>query len=351
MTRASRIRKEFFKKSNGDGHSTDSTNILALTPPRGDRKKEETMAIFPVEGGKEITTTLVPVNELQIDERYQFHPEKEDGRISALNRWLMKHGGYSPALAGAIHVSRRKDGSMYVVDGYGRVWMGTKMASDPITHIPAVIHTNLRTWKDEAQLFIELNRHKRTIKAPHLFVVAAHAGHEPEATILEMVLEAGYAVERLTHKKGRVLAPSSLIFAYTLGKEVLRLTLFDLRHTWGDQKGVDGRHLVALSAVRASNPHVDRERLRKILDPKSWPAKDASSQARAEAQVIITTRSPQSRDTNPYLARAIIKRYNHGLGKKKGTKGLKRLDPRALDALESRFSDEALHKDVWDFRV
>ena len=185
---------------------------------------------------------MVPVSKLLIDERYQYNPQTEDGRLAKLNKWLAMSGGYDPAKAGVIHVSERKNGDLYVVDGYGRVWMGSRLVDNPIKEIPAIIHNDLQQWEDEAKLFVELNKNKRIIKKSHLFVVAANAGHEPEASILKIVRSYGYAVERMVHRNGAIIAPGALIFAHKLGHEVLERSLNILRSSWGDNHVV-GNHV------------------------------------------------------------------------------------------------------------
>ena len=288
---------------------------------------------------------FVRVSDLHLDTRYQYTPEQEPNRINSLKQFLAERGGFDAVLAGSIIVSKRPDGSLWTLDGGGRSWMATAAGVDRLL---ALVVEGL-TWKQEAELFRFLNTKRRKIRDLHIFVVAANEGVEPNATIKNIVDSSGYAIERTTeNRKSAVLGVGALIFAHTLGVPVLEQTLFDLRNTWGDRSGsqIDGRALVALSPINAAfGRKLDRERLRsKMLDPNNTFANMVAG-ARGKAAARVTTRSPQSRDVSPYLTFDLIGIYNHKLAESK------RLDPRAVAALQSRFTDEVQYQDVWRWDV
>lgn len=288
---------------------------------------------------------MVKVSQLKLDTRYQYTPEQEPNRINCLKQYLAERGGFDAVLAGAIIVSKRKDGTFFTLDGGGRSWMATAAG---VERLLALIVEGL-TWQEEAELFRFLNTKRRKIRDLHIFLVAANEGVEPNATIAKLVHASGYAIERTTeNRKHAVLGVGSLIFAHTLGVPVLEQTLYDLRNTWGDKSGaqLDGRALVGLSPVIAAfGRRLDRKRLRTVLTSADNTFAAMIAGARGKASARVTTRSPQSRDIAPYLTYGLIGAYNRGLSQEK------RLDPKDISSLQARFNDEVLYQDVWRWDV
>lgn len=263
----------------------------------------------------------VPLAKIHVDESYQYRPEREPGRIARLEKWLELKGGFDPAEAGPIHVNVRSDGNIFVMDGGGRCWMAQRAG---LKEIDAVKYKGLSHDQEKA-FFLRKNKQKRSITIPHLFEVAAMAGHEPERSILDLVHEAGYGVERKRgDKRQAIFGPSSLYHVWHLDGtgDILRATLFDLRNTHGDIAGVDGRILVTVAMVRfTAGSRLDQARLRKIL--KSNPQdnevpislQELYHQARQDAMVYIRSRAIQSRDIIPALTTLLLRRYNYRLRK------------------------------------
>lgn len=290
------------------------------------------------------------LSDLKIDKRYQYTPEEEPGRIAKLTMWMSQRGGFDAAERGRIHVNRRADGSLYVMDGGGGKWMAQKAG---LTHIDAYVSENW-LWQAEAKFFLDKNMRLRTVKKPHLFYVAAQAGLEPHATIYRLLTEAGYRLETTKGTSGAIIAITALLFAWQLDLtgEILQKALLDMRHALGDQDQVDGRFLVALSVIRSMHPRVKTNDLRDCIKVDvfakrkkgdEWPLlppEKMLATARAAAAVLLSSRAPQPRDINPPLAQEILRRYNHR----------KEMDNRLewqIERVREQFTDKEQSKDVW----
>jgi hypothetical protein len=304
----------------------------------------------------------VRLDKLNLDLRYQYDPETEKGRTNQLNKWMMDRGGFDPTERGAIHVNIRPDGTHWNMDGGGGAQMATLAGLDRIL---AFIH-HFKTWQEEAAFFHRKNNHTRRVKAPHLFLTAANSGAQPEKTIVKLVEAAGYQLERTVGSKGAIIAASALLFGWYLDGtgHNLELSLLDMRNTVGDEKGVDGRFLVSNCMMRALGAEQKRLRTSLQYEPRETrePVKKSVEQtlheARQNAQAVITSRSAQSRDTNPYLFRLHTARYNYRKGTTGGKSSL-RIDPRNVALLRERFDTPelvarygatTLYKDVWTWR-
>jgi hypothetical protein len=311
------------------------------------------------EGSAKDVPVMVQLDKLNKDLRYQYDPETEKGRIPQLEKWMKERGGYDPAEHGPFHVNKRPDGTLWNMDGGGGDWMARKAG---LTQHLAIVH-HLKTWEEEAAFFKRKNNNVRRVKPPHLFLTDAARGLEPERTIMKMVDAATYCIERTAENEGRVLAVTSLLFVWYLDGTgaILELALMDLRNTFGDEKSVDGRLLVALGVLRAIGAGKDQKRLRAVIqqDPRDAGKKGIKQlldESRQQASVLCTGRSPQSRDTNPYLVDLIATRFNYRKAKDAG-KDSPRLDPvskigrlRAnfeTPELIERYGKNVLFKDVW----
>jgi hypothetical protein len=299
---------------------------------------------------------------LNKDERYQYDPETEKGRTPQLEKWMNERGGYDPAEHGPFHVNKRPDGSLWNMDGGGGEWMARKAG---LTQHLAIIH-HLKTWEEEAAFFKRKNNNARRVKPPHLFLTDAARGLEPERTIIKMVEAAKYCIERTSDNAGRVIAVTSLLFVWYLDGTgaILELALMDMRNTFGDEKSVDGRLLVALGVLRAIGAGKDQKRLRAVVQqdprvPDKKGIKKLLDEARQQASVLITGRAPQSRDTNPYLVDLIATRYNYRKAKDAG-KDSPRLDTGKIGRLLrdnfetpeliAKYGKNVLFKDVWTWK-
>lgn len=310
------------------------------------------------------TPVMVRLDKLIRDSRYQYDPATEQGREAQLKKWMDERGGYAPAEHGPLHVNKRPDGTFANMDGGGgaqmAVWAG-------LTHHLAIIH-HYKTWQEEAAFFKRKNNNSRRVKPPHLFLTDAARGAEPQRSIMKLVNAASYSVERSKTSKGAILASSALLFVWYLDGTgaILELALMDMRNTVGDTKGVDGRLLVAIGIMRAIGAGKDQKRLRAVIqfeprdarEPVAMGIKDLLHKARHNASVMITTRSPQSRDTNPYLVDILAGRYNYRKTKDQG-KDSPRLNPsKAIELranfdtpeLIKRYGDTTLYKDVWTWQ-
>lgn len=336
-----------------------------ITLPAADRFEDlygECVEIAAL-GGKKGQRMRVKLASLHIDPSYQYRPETEPGRIRQLEKWLEDRGGFDAVEAGAIHVNRRTKGSMFIIDGGGRVWMALRAG---LEFIDAYVYEGL-SWDEEKAAFIRKNKDRRSIRAPHLFRVEASSGIEPQASIVRIMDKIGYGLEREGGDGGRALfAPSGLLFAWYLDGtgHILEMTLYDLMHTVKHQKGVDARLLVTVAMLRFCGAGKDQRRLRHILlhDPQQKDADVAINQtfvqARALATPFITSRTVQSRDLNPFLFRLLAARFNYNKSRSESVKAIRLVVADAKNALfrfedpelEMEWGKKTLYKDVWSWQ-
>jgi mannose-6-phosphate isomerase-like protein (cupin superfamily) len=312
-------------------------------------------------GGKKGRRVRVKLVALHLDDSYQFRPETEPGRIKQLETWLKERGGFDPIEAGPIHINHRSNDRYFVIDGGGRMWMALRAGLDSIE---AYVYEGL-DWAEEKAFFIRKNRDKRTIRVPHLFGVAASSGTEPQATIVKYLKEAKYGLERKKGDGGRALfAPTSLLHVFYLDGtgDILRKSLLDLRAAVGDQKGVDGRLLVVIGMMRFCGASRDQKRLREVLthdtvergNPTVSLA-DTFNAARSLTNGVITSRSVQSRDLNPFVFKLLAARFNHSLPMNGGFRivpndVLKAQEMFAAPETVARWGEKTLYKDTWSWK-
>jgi ParB-like nuclease domain len=130
----------------------------------------------------------VTLAELRIDERYQ--RARSEAKVHTLRAM------FNPRACQPLAVSKRGDGSLYLVDGQHRM---AALQDIGINTWPACVHANL-TRRDEAAMWEELNT-RQTKPPPPARFKARLERREPEAMAIHgVVLGSGL---RLNFKRGR----------------------------------------------------------------------------------------------------------------------------------------------------
>jgi hypothetical protein len=356
------------KHTKTSGTAPKRTKALGAPDPHKARKGPQNKLDPEIASilGRAQFVAKIPIDKLNLDPSYQYLPTQEFHRLNQLKNWLEEAGGFSTFLAGAIHVHEREDGTLWTLDGGGRSWMA---ADKGVAHVAGFVSKGL-TREQEAKAFIYLNKNVRIIRAPHIFLSAAGSGVEPNATIARFVEQAGYAIERTAiNKKSAIIGTGALMFVHQLGEEILELSLMDLRHTWGDTGGlvinaegkavveegkhvnikaklIDGRALIAQAVCRAAGgSKFKQKRFREALLPAAKNFHSMAALARQNAATYVTTRTPQSRDSAPEIAKLVISTFNSHLERS----GEKRISWDDAKALKSRFEDDDQYQDVWNW--
>jgi hypothetical protein len=210
---------------------------------------------------------------LQIDEHYQrARAERKVDRLRAY---------FNPNACQPLAVSRRSDGSLFLVDGQHRAAALQDLGQETWM---ALVYSNL-TRREEAAMWSELNTRQAKPKATERFKAKLSEGN-PEALAIKSIVEkAGFNV----HTKGggrRTPAAKSEIFAiealeriYRRNKTIgLEHTLTTIGETWPDPDEADRlQRLVLLGMAGVLHapwaPRMSHERLVKTLKrstPSAW---------------------------------------------------------------------------------
>lgn len=122
------------------------------------------------------------VSQLQVDAEYQ--RSVDNGPSQALIRKIATHWNWD--LCQPLVVSRRADGSLFVIDGQHR-WEAARMRGD-INQLPCVV-VDYASAADEAASFVHLNQQRKPLSKIDVFK-AAVASEDPEACAILRAMEA-----------------------------------------------------------------------------------------------------------------------------------------------------------------
>lgn len=124
----------------------------------------------------------VKLTDLQVDPQAQ--------RALNVNRAKSIAANIIEKALGVIVVSKRSDGSLWIIDGQHRVW-AAKLAG--LTHITAEVHSNL-SLKDEAVLFMLNNNESQRVSAIDLYLVGLTAGSDLQVDVQNVLDKHGLKV-------------------------------------------------------------------------------------------------------------------------------------------------------------
>lgn len=219
---------------------------------------------------------------------------------------------YRAREVGTIVVSRRSDGSLWVVDGQHRV---AALRHLGIGVVRAEIHVGL-SIVEEANLFEHLNRNRR---APSVFDLfrAQLAGQRPEAVqIVAIAAEFGYDFRRGggAYRPNSIDAVGAVEAIYRQGGPGrLRAVLAITSGPWaGHREGIEGQMLRGLAMFLRSyeaDPAYSPERLHDVLSRRA-PVEILRDARRI---AVETGRAGATNGYAPYVL-ALREVYNRGLG-------------------------------------
>jgi hypothetical protein len=224
--------------------------------------------------------------------------------------------GWDERMAGVIAVSNRA-GILWCVDGQHRL---AAMRELGLLYCNATIFEGL-AQHEEAALFVELNRNRKTPNAWDLFKAETAALHEDVLNIVRVVHSLGFMVGRVTNHS-TISAIAALRRIYRLGSEPLLVaTLRSVRGAWtGRELALGGQVLEGLALFHHSfrmEPQWDAERLVRVME-RNTPLKLI-----ADTQEIAAKRAVSGRSA-VFMAEAIRDVYNTGLKREKKLGAVKR---------------------------
>lgn len=250
----------------------------------------------------------VPLRDLRLDSTYQ-----RDLDSTKVRRMVEE---WDPRRAQVVVLSHRAH-ILWVVDGQHRV---AALRERGELFVDAVVHEGM-TQKDEADLFVALQRGRKNLNAWDLFKAETTAGHEDVMNLIRIVSVQGFKIDR-TAGHGHIGAVGALRRIFRLGGEpLLTLVLSTTRMVWaGDKRALDGQTLEGLALFLhsfRSEPQYDGTRALTILQ-----GTPAITFLRLAQEIAQTRSSASSSATN--VAEAIRNRYNERLAPAKRLGAIRR---------------------------
>ena len=183
--------------------------------------------------GQPPTLEWIGVDQLRIDEGYQRGIDTPQSRkiiVGMVRRWDWR-------LCQPLNVSRRADGSLYVVDGQHRL-EGARERGD-VPHLPCVV-TALVDTAEEAHTFVALNSKRQRLSQGSVFA-ASLAAQDPDAIrTQQLIAEAGLTLARHANtsawKPGEIFcAPAIQTALKRYGDRVVSNALVALGEAYADR--------------------------------------------------------------------------------------------------------------------
>lgn len=227
--------------------------------------------------GSPPTLEWIAVERLAIDESYQ--RATDSGTSRRLIAGIADAWNWN--LCQPLVVSRRPDGSLFVIDGQHRLCGAIRRGDIP--HLPCVVVTDA----DEAQTFIFLNTKRQRLSQGDIFNAMLAAGDESAKATAAILEQTGWKLTR-NHSitvTGRLnCAPMIVKAVRKVGECPVRNALAALREAYPDSPVPNGATLLrALFVIyrdqRVADPDLLIELLGSVL-PLDWPLEAAALRLR-----------------------------------------------------------------------
>ena len=212
------------------------------------------------------TLQQVAIDRLQIDAAYQRATDGPHSRriiVGMVKEWKWN-------LCQPLAVSRRADGSLFVLDGQHRL-TGARERGD-IPYLPCVIVSDL-DGKGEAKAFVDLNTRRQRLSQLDIFTGMLAAGDENAKATAALLEETGWRIVRSANTQG--FKPGDLTCAPMLarqikakGTRVVRQALQNLRAAY-PQTPVTSTANMLQALIRLAERRVGDARVVDCLSRKS----------------------------------------------------------------------------------
>lgn len=238
------------------------------------QKVEKALAVGP-EKGTPPTLEWIAVDRLQVDAAYQRATSGDKSRRIILDMVRC----WDWALCQPLIVSRRTDGSLFIIDGQHRHAGAT--ARGDIKHLPCVVLAGCSTV-EEARTFVALNTKRQRLSQADIFNGMLAAGDEDAKRVASIIEETGWRIQR--HSNTAFYAPGELSCAPALvkdirahGEVVVRNALTTLREAYPKTPVRNSATLLkALIAIYrdgdldGEDPDLFIEALSQVESPSDW---------------------------------------------------------------------------------
>jgi hypothetical protein len=201
----------------------------------------------------------ISIGKLNIDFSYQ--------RTPAANRLEAIVKNYDPLLMQVLEVSRRADGSLYVIDGQHRM-MAARQKFGEDHQLSCRIHQGL-TVAQEAKMFVDLQRKRKSILQVEQFKANLIAG-DPLTVSIQRILEGLNLRVQGGGNPGAISAAGALVeVARENGLEALSKALITINSAWGREGKCYARQFIrGLGKLYAVYPELSLERMVKQIRPE-----------------------------------------------------------------------------------
>ncbi len=258
--------------------------------------------------GRDTTLEQIRPSEMNVDFAYQRDPKRRRTKIRLIGE------KYDRRLLGVFHVVRRKDGSIWVLDGAGRKLVMERVGDDePVT---CVVHHHVQTVEQEADWFLRLNPDEVAKVTPSQKFRARLISNDPEAILMNAEAQKGGLTIGGIGKNGISVQTAGALLA--MGN--LARVGFIKKAGWETYKPT-GIQYIALGAMMLACPNIHEGRLRQILRENPPNVLHAAAMAEYGAGQLN-----HARETGPRMARALLKIYNHHASAHRVQANWKRVD-------------------------
>jgi len=227
-------------------------------------------------------------------------------------RWLVETwviallAMWDPDYLGIPVVSRRKDGSLWVIDGQHRIEVLNRLG---VTTVACTVYEGL-TLREEAKMFLALNRNRKAPYPYDQYRVGLTAGMRTERRMFQQAQACGldYGKTASANIIGAVTAARRIVDLDSANHELLRETLGVAETAWGRQADTwSANALQAIGKViHANRVNIDFKRLARTLTKSPVTLWDSRAIARSRGGGGSESRS----DEWTFM---IVDEYNHGL--------------------------------------
>lgn len=230
------------------------------------------MARINTEIGARPELRWVRVDLIDVDHNYQ---RKVDGKAveKILKAFRWDHFG-------AVVLAPKADGRFAITDGQHRV--KAAQLHPQVDEVPALV-THLDGMVEEARNFLVINRARKAVTTIETYWAGIAAGDAACLRVQDALTKAGCDVvaSSAEYRVGHTNAVSAVTRALErYGDKAVTEACQVIRKAWPtDTKALRGTLITALSKLIRGNPEVDRDRLVKVLAPKSFAEMTAAAEA------------------------------------------------------------------------
>ena len=196
------------------------------------------------------------VSSFQTDPSYQRDPKD---RLPELKRMAAK---FDPQLFGTIHITYRRDGKGFIIDGAGRAYVHYVLLGRTAL-LPCIVLPPMSV-AEEARQFVNLNRNRKAINSGGMFKADVAAEDEEACAIQRIFDELEMTIGRGESDPANIASVQSVKSIHRANHDFLRRSLAIKKTVWPNEV-VGGGLLEGIAAFLRHVPRLDETAFRKVL--------------------------------------------------------------------------------------